>query len=287
MHLIRRACALTPLICVWLVCSHFTSYLFFLSLLFATSEKKEQQDSSIFVDHIEFLMSTKHRKTQGKCCAVMKNHFVLLPVFWTRGQRTPRTSRCYSNFQNVQQTNKHLDMMLRIVLIKYICMKLEWHPSTRQSPPPSSEEGIYSSSVRYASSPQATRMLLIFNAASLCFFYEGSARAGRLFGFRKEKAPQLPKMIGGWETMAHPVWFSLLLEPRPPRCNPLFLLFVRSWLPPPIGCVSFGPGTLRQPDQYGRASCQRDGEERGEWEKCFNCCKNLDCLGKLVWEMCG
>ncbi len=48
---------------------------------------------------------------------------------------------------------------------------------------------------------------------SMSFFW-GFARAGRLYGFRKEKIRHLPKTIGGWETMARPVWFSLLLKPQ-------------------------------------------------------------------------
>lgn len=41
-------------------------------------------------------------------------------------------------------------------------------------------------------------------------------------------------------------------------CNPLFLSFLESWLPPPICFVSSGPETQRQPDQHGCSSCQKD-----------------------------
>ena len=80
-------------------------------------------------------------------------------------------------------------------------------------------------------------------------------------GFRKEKARRLPKAI--IEKQWHALFDShCSSNPRRPPCfNPLFLLLVRSQLPPPIGRVSFGPGTLRQPDQHGHASCQKDGEE--------------------------
>lgn len=150
-------------------------------------------------------------------------------------------------------------------------------------------EGLYSSSMQYANSPQATQMLLIFTATSLCLFYEGLPEQDGSLGLGKKRPDSCQK----W-SVVEKQWHALCdshCSPnprRPPCCNPLFLLFVRSWLPPPIGCVSFGPGTLRRPDQHGRASCQKDREERKrEWEKCFNCCKNLDSLGKFVWEMCG
>lgn len=88
--------------------------------------------------------------------------------------------------------------------VKYICKCKQMSDSSfshRASPvhvrallssprvhPFTPEESLYSSSVQYANSPQATQTLLIFSAASLGLFYEGFARAGRLFGFRKEKA---------------------------------------------------------------------------------------------------
>lgn len=166
------------------------------------------------------------------------------------------------------------------------------HTSELSSPrchPFTPEEGLYSSSMQCANSPQATQMLLIFTATPLCLFYEGLPEQDSSLGLGKKRPDSCQKRL-----VVEKQWHALCDSPcspnprRPPRRNPPFLLFVRSWLPLPIAYVSFGPGTLRWPDQHGRVSCQEDGEERKrEWEKCFNCCKNSDCLRKFVWEMCG
>ena len=75
---------------------------------------------------------------------------------------------------------------------------------------------------------------------------------------------------------------------RPPRSNPLFLLFVRSRLPLPIGCVSSGPRERQEeptdivvPLARARTETKKQAVE-GEWDKCFNCSRNADSLGKCV-----
>lgn len=125
------------------------------------------------------------------------------------------------------------------------------------------EEGLYSSSMQHANSPQATQMLLIFTATSLSLFLRALPEQDGSLGLGKKRPDSRQKrlVVGKqWHALCDSHCSS---NPRRrPRCNPRFLLFVRSWLPPPIGCVSFGPGTLRRPDQHGHASCQKDGEER-------------------------
>lgn len=123
--------------------------------------------------------------------------------------------------QKCNRPTYHLHIILRFLFIKYICSDIEcpiihtesfpWIRQVLLTPSPFHPS---SSSVQVSNSPQATQMLLIFTASSLCLFYEAFGRMGLLFGFRKEKAGWLPKMIRGWETMAHPVWFSLLFEPQ-------------------------------------------------------------------------
>lgn len=58
---------------------------------------------------------------------------------------------------------------------------------------------------------QATQMHLSFTVTSV-FFVLKFERGWWLFGLRNELMLQLPERNGGWETMTHPVWFSLLLE---------------------------------------------------------------------------
>lgn len=166
--------------------------------------------------------------------------------------------------------------MFNIVFRKYICIKCEWLtiltesiPSTRQSARPlaiplSPQKRVYIPvSVQYASSPQATQMLLIFSAASLCLFYEGSARAGRLFGFRKEKAPQLPKLM-----VVEKQWHTLCDS----HCSlNLFLLAVipGSFYLSHHGCLVQLVVSALAWEHWDNltnmvgASCQREREERG------------------------
>lgn len=192
--------------------------------------------------------------------------------------------------------------MLRILFIKYICSKLEWLiiftesiPCTRQSSPPltitlSPQKRVYIPVQCNAPTALKPHKCFLFSLQPLHVSFmrvlpeqDGSLGLGKKRPHSCQKRSVVEKQ---WHALCDSHCSS---NPRrPPCCNPLFLLFVRSWLPPPIGCVSFGPGTLRRPDQHGHASCQKDREERkGEWEKCFNCCKNLDSLGKFVWKMCG
>lgn len=202
--------------------------------------------------------------------------------------------------QNWNQPTYHLHIKLRILFIKYICSELEWLiiftesiPSTRQNSPPltitlSPQKRVYIPVQCNMPTALKPHKCFLFSLQPLHVSFmrvlpeqDGSLGLGKKRPCSCQKRSVVEKQ---WHALCDSHCSS---NPRrPPCCNPRFLLFVRSWLPPPIGCVSFGPGTLRRPDQHGCSPCQKDREER-EWEKCFNCCKNLDSLGKFVWEMCG
>lgn len=128
---------------------------------------------------------------------------------------------------------------------------------------------------------------LLFSLQPLFVFFWMVARDGWLFGFKKETILQLPKMIGvekQWHALCDSHCSS---NPRrPPSSNTLFPLFVRSWLPSPIGFVIFGAGTPGQPTWLRLLPKGERRKEEGK-KKCFNCYKNPDSLGKSVWEMCG
>lgn len=90
-----------------------------------------------------------------------------------------------------------------------------------------------------------------------------SARGGRLLALGKKRHNSCQKLSAvekQWHALCDSHCFTNPRRPSP--SNPLFLSFVRSWLHPSIGCVSFGRRTLKQPDQHGRASCQ--GEKKRE-----------------------
>lgn len=136
--------------------------------------------------------------------------------------------------------------------------------SSPASHPFTPEESLYSCLQQHASSPLATQMLLIFTATlSLSLFVRLLPEQDGSLGLGKKRPDscQQPSVVEKqWHALCDSHCSSNLR--RPPCCNPLFLLFVRSRLPPLIGCVSFGPGTLRRPDQHGQAPCQEDRKER-------------------------
>lgn len=120
------------------------------------------------------------------------------------------------------QPTYHLHIML--LFIKYICSKRESF-SQRASPlhvrallpspsPFHPRRGFIFQFNAIRQQPSSHTNASYFHCNLSMSLLWGFARAGRLFGFRKEKTRQLPKTIGGWETMARPVWFSLLLEPQ-------------------------------------------------------------------------
>lgn len=247
------------------------------------------------------------------CCHLVSfSESCLASLLNTRPMETSATpdsqrSLCCCAFRNktgrkCDQPTYHLHIKLHTLFIKYICSKHEWLiiftesiPSTRQSSPPltvtlSPQKRVYIPVQCNTPTALKPHKCFLFSLQPLYVSFmrllpeqDGSLGLGKKRPDSCQKRSVVEKQ---WHALCDSHCSS---NPRrPPSCNPLFLLFVRSWLAPPIGCVSFGAGTLRRPDQHGRASCQKDREERKrEWEKCFNCCKNLDSLGKFVWEMCG
>jgi len=174
---------------------------------------------------------------------------------------------------NFNQPTYHLHIMLHILFIKCISSTHEWLiiftksiPSTRQSSPPltlSSHNRVYIPG--QCNTPKALKphKCFLFSQQKLYvsfirFLPEWLCVKNGSLGFGKKRPDSCQKLLvveKQWHALCDSHCFA---NPRrPPCCNPLFLLFVRSQLLPPIGCVSFGPGTLRRPDQYGRASCQK------------------------------
>lgn len=74
---------------------------------------------------------------------------------------------------------------------------------------------------------------------------------------------------------------------HPTCCNPLFLSFLESWLPPPICFVSSGPETLTTWPTWLLLLPKGLKKWSREKKKHVNCCKNPDSLGTFVSEMCG
>lgn len=170
------------------------------------------------------------------CC-----HLVSLsvwPVFWMWSQwkqvllwtpRDPTVAVLFKIKQAQTTTNQptyHLHIMLHILFYQ-VHLQKAWvtHHFNRASlahvrpllPSPSlfhPRRGFIFQFSAIHQQPSSHTNASYFHCNLSTSFLWGFARAGRLFGFRKEKTRQLPKAIGGWETMARPVWFSLVLEPQ-------------------------------------------------------------------------
>lgn len=138
--------------------------------------------------------------------------------------------------------------------------------------------GLYPSSMHHANSPEATQMLLIFPVASLCLFFfflsvlpeqESSLFLGRKRPDSRQKQLVVEKQ---WHALCdsycppEPQTSSSLQYSVPSICQ--ITAASSYWL-----CQRWPRST----DQDGRASCQKDGEERKrEWEKCCNCRKKKE-----------
>lgn len=157
-------------------------------------------------------ISTTHRQTQRNkaeakwkmCCHLVSFSESCLARFFFFNAKPMETSAtpdsrdlniaALFDIKQVETGNPltyHLHIMLRVLFYQ---TRLQWtwvthhfhrehpqHTSELSSPnhhPFTPEEGVYFSSVQYANSPQATRMLLIFTATSLCLFYEGFCQSG-------------------------------------------------------------------------------------------------------------
>lgn len=127
-------------------------------------------------------------------------------------------------------------------------------------------------------------MLLIFTATSVCLFYEAFARAGRLLEFRNRKGLVAAKNCLWLGNNGTPC--EILTAPQ--TSDVLRAVILCSFCLSNHSCLrklvvsALAQGHRDDLTNMGCLCCQRDREERsGEWEKCFNCCRNLD---NLVWE---
>lgn len=157
-------------------------------------------------------------------------------LLWT--PREPKyccTSRNETGW-NGNQPIGHLHTVLNIPFIKYICSEHEWlitfteakgeHSSQLSSPLTvtlSPQMRVYITVQCETPTALKPHKSVLFSLQSLCLFYQA-------FGYRKEKAQQLP-IVNIWlRNNGTPC--VILTAPRTPdvllAANPLFLLFVRS-----------------------------------------------------------
>lgn len=123
--------------------------------------------------------------------------------------------------------------------------------------------------VTSSTSPKRTQMLLIFHSfivmSSLWGFWQKWVNSSSR-GKKKKGLTELPEKHWGLENNGTPLlWFCDSWHPPNPRHSPHnktpLLLFDKSHQCLQIDSGSFGTQALRQLDQHGHLSCQREREE--------------------------